>query len=107
MLLFSLDYFFSADFPSSYLIVLTEQGLEKSLWTVHRLVKDSAGLHRLANIGHQNEGLRQTDLGQMENMLPGRSFWLALLGDHTERNHGVCWLKLYHVGRRLKSMRSY
>lgn len=37
-----------------------EQGSEKSLWNVHRCVKNSTGLHRLANIGHQNEGLRQT-----------------------------------------------
>lgn len=49
---------FSMDFPSSYLIALMEQGSEKSLWNVHRRVKN-----RLANIGHQNEGLKQTDLG--------------------------------------------
>lgn len=105
VLLFGLECF-STDFPSSYLIAVMEQGLEKSLWNVHRHVKSSAGLHRLANVGHQNEGLRQVDLGQMENMLPGRNFWTALLRVDIERNHGVYWLKQRLVGRRLKSMHS-
>lgn len=67
MLLFDLECF-SVDSPSSYLIALLEQGSEKSLWNVHRCVKN-----RLANIGLQNEGLKQTDLGQVANMLPGRN----------------------------------
>jgi hypothetical protein len=42
----------------------------------------------------------------MENMLPGRNFWTALLRVDIERNQGVYRLKQHHMGRRLESTHS-
>lgn len=68
----------STNFPCSYIIAFMEPELRDVPVVYTHKYGEQHWVNQACSTGYQNKGLKQMDLGQMENILPCRNFWTVL-----------------------------